>query len=140
MSWKLRLLALLQLASCYKFFESPFALPDFIPQTCREALSRDIDCPFVVSAEQVRDFDSLSNNAYDNQRSLYCADPCRSSLGGFLDNVVVSCGDFKDGLWENISEARSTMEFAESILWAQDLFCLDDGCVFDSSMRHIHSC
>ncbi|RSL53079.1 hypothetical protein CEP54_010571 [Fusarium duplospermum] len=126
MSWKLRLLALLQLASCYKLFESPYELLDSIPKTCREALSRDIDCPFVVSAEQVRDFDGLSSKAYDNPRTLYCTDPCRSSLGGFLDNVVVSCGDFKDGLWENISEARSTMEFAESILWAQDLFCLGD--------------
>ncbi|RMJ07362.1 hypothetical protein CDV36_013033 [Fusarium kuroshium] len=125
MAWKLRFLALLQLASCYNLFESPFELPDLIPQSCREALSRDINCPFVISAEQVRDFNGLNSKAYDNPRALYCADPCRSSLGNFLDNVVVSCGDFKDGLWENISEARSTMEFTESILWAQDLFCFD---------------
>ncbi|KAI8714281.1 LysM domain-containing protein [Fusarium sp. LHS14.1] len=94
MASKFRFFALLQLVSCYRLFDSPFELPDYVPEICREALSGDIDCP--------------------------------SSLDGFLDNVVVACGDFKDGLWENISESRSTMEFAESILWARDLFCLEE--------------
>ncbi|KAL2676738.1 hypothetical protein Neosp_010503 [[Neocosmospora] mangrovei] len=126
MALKLRFLALLQLANCYRLFDSPFELPDYVPQICREALSEDIDCPFVVSAEEVRDFDGLKSKFYDSPRALYCADPCRSSLGGFPDNVVVACGDFKDRLWENISESRSTMEFAESILWARDLFYLKE--------------
>lgn len=137
MTWKLRLLALLQLASCYRLFKSPFELPDSVPQTCREALSQDIDCPFVVSVEQVRDFDGLKSTVYDSPKTLYCANPCRSSLSNFLDNVVVACGDFKGGLWENISESRSTMEFAESILWAQDIFCLEDEWVFNNSRRHM---
>jgi hypothetical protein len=139
MAWKLSVFALFHLASCSRFLESPFDLPDFVPQTCREALSRNIDCPFVVSAEQVRDFDGLKSQVYDNPRALYCADPCLSSLSNFLDNVVVACGDFKGGLWENISESRSTMEFAESILWAQDIFCLEDEWVFNNYRRHMHS-
>lgn len=133
---KLRLLTLFQLANCYKLFKSPFELPDSVPQTCREALSRDIDCPFVVLADQVRNFDGLNSKVYDDPRALYCFNPCRSSLGDFLDNVVVACGDFKDDLWEDISETRSTMEFAESIIWARGLFCLKEKCVFDSLRRH----
>ncbi|KAM5342662.1 hypothetical protein ACJ41O_013628 [Fusarium nematophilum] len=112
----------IDLASPYKIWKSLSDIPDSVPERCREALSQEVDCPFVASPEKARGLNVLKGPV----GASYCANPCRNSLDAFLDNIIVACGGGEYNLWRAMPETQSAKEFAESIIWARDLLCLED--------------
>ncbi|KAF4467713.1 domain-containing [Fusarium albosuccineum] len=108
------------LGSPYKLWNSD--IPDSFPESCREALSQDIDCPFVASKEHVMGYNVLKGPI----GASYCPDPCRSSLNAFLANLIGSCGDDKYKFWKTLPKEQTAVEFARSIVWSRNILCLED--------------
>jgi hypothetical protein len=67
-----------------QFFASPSALPDTIPLDCRTALSANISCPVLISAND------LLSTAATNETILreYCDCNCTESLTVRVDTLT----------------------------------------------------
>ncbi|KAL4993233.1 hypothetical protein BDV10DRAFT_190164 [Aspergillus recurvatus] len=102
-----------------QLFYSPDDLPDTIPQSCRVALSQNITCTQLVTANKV------ANQVLYSQAGLtdLCIATCANSLKSFQQNVHDSCGT-GNITYSGISTTGA--QLADPLVWAYNVTCLKD--------------
>jgi hypothetical protein len=102
-----------------QLFYSPDDLPDTIPQSCRVALSQNITCTQLVTANKV------TNQVLYSQAGLtdLCIATCANSLKSFQQNVHDSCGT-GNLTYSGISTTGA--QLADPLVWAYNVTCLKD--------------
>ncbi|KAL4767932.1 hypothetical protein BDW60DRAFT_226112 [Aspergillus nidulans var. acristatus] len=102
-----------------QLFYSPDDLPDTIPQSCRVALSQNITCTQLVTANKV------ANQVLYSQAELtdLCIATCANSLKSFQQNVHDSCGT-GNLTYSGISTTGA--QLADPLVWAYNVTCLKD--------------
>ena len=102
-----------------QLWDSPTDLPESIPQACRDALSKNITCSQLVSANKV------TNQVLYSKADLteLCTTTCANSLNAFQQNVRDSCGD---ATLSYGSVNTTGAQLTDPLVWAHNATCLRD--------------
>lgn len=112
--------------SAVKLWNSTADLPTTVPGKCRAAVTLNITCEFLVTAAKAANGRVVVGDAADE----YCSDSCRSSLTSFQKKVTEGCGDNQYAFWRNSNQTDSAKALVDSLIWAQNLVCIEDEFVF----------
>ena len=98
-------------------------IPEAVPIVCRAYLHVNITCTdFLVSPQRAANGETLGGEA----ASMYCGDPCASSMAKFAENVIKNCGTTPYQLWMNSTVWQTGKAIADGLTWAQKLVCTKD--------------
>jgi hypothetical protein len=112
--------------SAVKLWNSPADLPTTVPAKCRAAVTLNITCEFLVTADKAANGRVVVGDAAVE----YCSDSCRSSLASFQQKVTEGCGANQYAFWRNSNRTDSGKAIVDSLIWAQNLVCIKDEFVF----------
>ncbi|KAJ0352995.1 hypothetical protein COL154_012288 [Colletotrichum chrysophilum] len=105
-----------------QLWKTPGQIPTDVPARCRAALSTNITCDFLVTADSAANGEVVVGEAAD----VFCNSACRDSLRSFTSSVTSGCGHTQYKLWENSTMTASGQAMAEGLLWANSLLCIQD--------------
>lgn len=117
-------------ATAYKPWNG--TIPESVNEECRQALSTDIDCPFVLGR------DSVESGLYLKDPALaasYCSSSCRSSLRQYFLDFSRAC--YKEDLLEGLLGLDATVDYALSLFGTQEYLCVADESVAACLDNHV---
>ncbi|KAG7419866.1 hypothetical protein ACKAV7_004277 [Fusarium commune] len=106
-------------ATAYKPWNG--TIPESVNEECRQALSTDIDCPFVLGRDSVESGLYLKDPALS---ASYCSSSCRSSLRQYFLDFSRAC--YKETLLEGVAGLDATADYALSLFGTQEYLCVAD--------------
>lgn len=116
-----------QEAAAIQIWDHPDKIPASVPADCRDVLGYNITCAnFLVTAQDAASGAALMGEAAKS----YCTKECHDSLQTFQENILASCGKKEYRLYQNSTTMQSPAVVANGLVWAYDLMCIQDSCVF----------
>lgn len=112
-----------QAAIALQLFATPGDVNPDVPARCRVALTHNITCELLVSADQAQRQTHLVGPALEG----YCSEGCRGSMAEFQKKVTEACGHTLHVLTKEGERKTSAQDLAEGFSWAQNLMCIKDG-------------
>ena len=113
-------------ASAIQLWGKPGEIPTTVPAKCRAALTTNITCDFLVTANKAVSGQIVSGMSAES----FCGAPCVGSMADFQRKVIEGCGNTQYMLWENSTMTQSGQALADGLSWAQRLLCIQDKSVF----------
>jgi hypothetical protein len=105
-------------ATAYKPWNG--TIPDSVNEECRQVLSTDVDCPFVVGRQWVNDGYHLKEQVVES----YCSSSCRSSLRQYVSDLTMAC--YNEDIWEESPGPQAALDFAMSMAETHVFLCVAD--------------